>query len=188
MLTGLQDSKNQTVWVEFDNRYRPVLFGVARRIGLSAADAEDIVQQTLTEFFHDYMNGRYDRKRGRLHSWLFGIVRHRIIDLQRASKRYPEKPGQTAIVNVPDESLFTSTWDTERAAAILQLALNQLREEERFTRPTMDAFEQYGLRGQSVASVASQCGLTVDDVYAAKYRVGKALKTLVQDIEETYDL
>jgi RNA polymerase sigma factor (sigma-70 family) len=187
LLAGLQDPKNQEVWVEFDTRYRPVLFGVARRLGLSVADAEDVVQQTLVEFSRDFLDGRYDRHRGRLRTWIFGILRHRIIDLQRADARRPEHTSGTALLRIPDESSFTRAWDIERAAAILKLALDSLRSGGQFSIQTLDVFEMFGLRGTPARSVAAEYAMNVDDVYAAKYRVGEALKKMVSTIELAYD-
>lgn len=187
LLTGLQDPENQAVWLEFDERYRPVLVGVTRRLGFSSADAEDIVQQTLAEFSHDYLAGRYDRRRGRLRSWIYGIFRHRVIDRQREAGRRPKHVGGTAIMRVPDESTFTHTWDAERAAVILQMALERLRSDGAFGARALDAFEMFGIRGRPSQLVAEECGMSVDDVYAAKYRVGEALKLLVHDIEAAYD-
>ena len=53
MLEGLRDPGNETVWRDFDERYRPVLIGFAQRLGLTAADAEDAAQETLLAFMKD---------------------------------------------------------------------------------------------------------------------------------------
>jgi len=41
LLEGLKDPADRTSWIEFDRRYRPLVFLVARRMGLQAVDAED---------------------------------------------------------------------------------------------------------------------------------------------------
>ena len=74
LLEGLHDASNDAVWGEFDRRYRPVVFGFARRLGLDDADAADVAQETLTRFLEEYRRGVYDRERGRLRSWLVTLT------------------------------------------------------------------------------------------------------------------
>ena len=50
MLDALHDPENALVWETFDKRYRPILIGFARNLGLSEQDAADIAQETLTRF------------------------------------------------------------------------------------------------------------------------------------------
>ena len=76
LLEGLADPANQAVWQVFDARYRPVLLAFARRLDLSAEDAADVAQEALTRFMTALREGRFDRDRGRLRSWMVGIARH----------------------------------------------------------------------------------------------------------------
>ena len=41
LLNSLRDPANGAAWGELDGRYRPILFNLARRAGLSDADAAD---------------------------------------------------------------------------------------------------------------------------------------------------
>ncbi len=75
LLDDLLDSANEGAWVGFDARYRPVLIGFARQLGLRADDAADIAQEALTKFVRAYQQGQYRRERGRLSSWLITIAR-----------------------------------------------------------------------------------------------------------------
>ena len=74
LLEGLKDPANHTRWRDYVDRYRPLLVGFLRRHGVQATDAEDVAQNVLIEFVRGYCEGRYDRERGRLSSWLFGIA------------------------------------------------------------------------------------------------------------------
>ena len=42
LLEGLLDSGNEAVWREFDARYRPIIVGFARTLGLDPDDAADV--------------------------------------------------------------------------------------------------------------------------------------------------
>jgi hypothetical protein len=85
LLLGLADPGNRTVWQQFVERYRPPILRFARRRGLTGDDAEDAAQQSLVAFAQAYQEGRYDREKGRLRSWLFGIARNQIRKTRRES-------------------------------------------------------------------------------------------------------
>ena len=87
LLEALHDEGNEVAWQAFDDRHRPIVFGVARRLGLSEEDAADVAQQSIVEFLQAYKRGAYERERGRLRSWLVGIARFRSLDALRRRKR-----------------------------------------------------------------------------------------------------
>ncbi len=58
MLDALHDAGNADVWEQFDRRYRPILIGFARNLGLTDQDSADIAQETLARFLSEYRNGR----------------------------------------------------------------------------------------------------------------------------------
>ena len=98
LLAGLADSNNSVVWEEFDARYRPIVFGYARRLGLSEEEAADAAQDAMVRFVQEYRLGKYDRARGRLRSWLIGIVKARAIDVLRAKARRREARGDSVLM------------------------------------------------------------------------------------------
>jgi len=180
------DSGNEAVWREFDLRYRPIVLGFARRVGLSEADAEEVTQETIARFLEEYRSGKYDRSRGRLRSWIVGILRFRIAQHRRDHARRHEARGESAIINLPDDGM-DEIWESERRAAILRQAINELRETSRTSAKTIQAFEYYVLHQRAAESVAADLGMTVADVYMAKNRVAERLHDIVKRLEEIFD-
>ena len=176
LLEGLSDSANDTVWREFDAHYRPIIVGFARKLGLNLEDAADVAQETLVCFVRDYRAGKYDRGRGRLRTWISGIVRCRVADFKRFQARRREQRGYSALFEVPDEPRLTAIWDEERREAILQQALTELRENTKLNDRTIRAFELYVLNQRPAADVARELGINVGDVYLAKNRVAERLR------------
>jgi len=196
LLDSLKDPGNSTIWEEFDARYRPILNGFVRKMGLSQEDAADIAQQALTEFVRDYRAGQYQRGKGRLSSWLISIARNRAIDLQRGQGRRREWRGESAFEQLPDSHPSAplqdsgddhAVWDAERKQAILALALTRLRENSRTSENTIKAFELVAIRGVPSDAAARECGMSVDEVYVAKNRVTKQLREIVTQITQVYE-
>lgn len=187
LLDALRDLSNELAWSHIDNRYRPVIVGLARRVGLRDSEADEVGQQALAEFVRAYREGRYDRGKGRLSSWILGIAHHTALKMLRTSRREGSSTALSMLPSDPDNPEFRSIWDGERDRCILEKALGMLRDESAVDDRTLQAFELVGLRGVPAAQAAQQCGMTVDQVYVAKNRVTKRLRTLVQDLTEAFE-
>lgn len=180
LLTGSQDD----AWLQFDQRYRPILEAFGRRLGLSDHDAADIGQETVTRFVQEYLAGRYDRTRGRLRTWLIAIARARIADHYRERARRSDWRGDSVIQDLPDEESLSDLWESERRQEVLRQAILELRETSRLTDRTIAAFQRSAIQGEPVQVVADSLGLTAHDVYMAKNRVAEKLR----EVLERYDL
>lgn len=186
LLDALHDPSNEPVWTQIDTRYRPVLKGLARRLGLADADAEEVAQQTLAEFVRAYRAGRYDRTKGRLSSWILGIAHHTALKSLRGGRR-EVAVGSTAMSAVPAQGDLRRLWDEERDRAILDQALGMLRDESAVDDRTLLAFELFALRGVPVNEAADRCGMTPDQVYVAKSRVTKRLRQFVEQLTAAFE-
>lgn len=186
LLDALHDPANEPAWSHIDARYRPVVAGLARRLGLSDSDADEIAQHTLSEFVRAYREGRYDRTKGRLSSWILGIAHHSALHALRKGRREVAM-GATALSMVPDEATLRSIWTDERDRAILARAMAMLRDESAVDDRTLTAFELFGLRSVPAEEVATRCGMTVDQVYVAKSRVVKKLRALVEELTSAFE-
>lgn len=186
MLHALHDPDAAGVWDEFDARYRPVLIGFARNLGLDDADAADVAQDTLTRFLEQYRDGKYERDRGRLGAWLVGIARYRILDLHRKHGKRALR-GESAMVDMDDEMGLTQVWEEERRKTILRQAMDQLRSSGRSDEKTIRAFEMLFIHSMTPQAVAEELEMTVQGVYVAKSRVAERLQVIVKNIENDFD-
>ena len=186
LLDGLVDPANDAVWREFDDRYRPVIEAFAVKLGLRPEDAADAAQETMVQFARDYRAGRYDRERGRLRSWIFGIARHRVLDAQRARARRRERRGESALSDVQGSDDFERIWDDQWRKALLRTALDELRAGPRLEPRTLRAFELVALRGVAAAEAAREIGMSIDEIYVAKSRVLKRLRQIVSELEQNW--
>ncbi len=186
LLNGLHDPANQESWTDLDARCRPIMVGVAQRMGLTDAEAEDAVQVTMLTFIEAYRAGRYDRERGRLSAFLITILRSRAIDARRQAVKRRESPGSVEAVERFGQTDIDRLWLDERHLQILRQALHELRESGADGR-MLSAFELFGVRGTDIAEVTQSLGMTRDEVYNAKYRITKRLQPIVARLDELYE-
>lgn len=186
LLDALREPANEPAWTHIDARYRPVVAGLARRLGLSGADADEVAQHTLAEFVRAYREGRYDRGKGRLSSWILGIARHATLHALRDARR-ARTPGADALADVPDEHALRSIWADERDRAILARAMGMLRDESSLDDRTLLAFDLVALRAVPAAEAAAQCSMSVEQVYVAKSRVVRRLRELVEELTGAFE-
>jgi RNA polymerase sigma-70 factor (ECF subfamily) len=181
LLNSLRDPAQGTVWGEFDARFRPLLTAFAMRLGLEASEAEDVAQETLVEFVSAYRAGKYDRSRGRLSSWIIGIAQNRISRRRLALGRAEGQRGDSGMVDLSDAARLSAVWDDEERRLIIVRAMDVLRA-GRTAEPALRAFDLFALRGVPAAEAARECGITVEEVYTAKNRIGKRLREIVHEL------
>jgi RNA polymerase sigma-70 factor (ECF subfamily) len=187
LLEGLLESSNEEIWQEFDRRYRPIVFAVARKLGLDEDEAADTTQETLLQFLRDYRKGKYDRSRGRLRAWIVGIVRHRALDVFRSKAARPAAVGDTLLQDVPGDDALGAIWEAERRQSLVRQALAELRDQTRTSETTIRAFELFVVEQQPAQDVARQLGLTAHDVYMAKNRVADRLRDVLGRLEVLFN-
>lgn len=187
---GAARADQHSAWNEVDARYRPVLIGFTRSLGLSEADAEDAAQWTLAELSRGLRAGHYERGKGRLRSWVMGIARNRVLMIQRSKRQGPTGPlpnDQAAGVwppTPPDEATMSVVWERELERTVFTRAWGIVR--DRFDDATLRMFELVSMRGVPPAAAAAECAVPVDRVYVAKSRVTKALREISAELMSRY--
>ena len=187
LLEGLFDPDDDVVWQAFDTRYRPIIIAVARRLGLSGSDAEDVAQETLIQFVRDYRGGRYQRERGRLRGWIVGIARHRVIDMQRSRGRRKEVQAATSVERMPEDSQMEKLWDEELDRVILRQAVEELRRTTKTSEKSIVAFEQVVFDRRPVAAVAEDLEMTPHDIYVSRSRITARLREIAERLRNLYE-
>lgn len=190
ILSELRESGNEAAWNRFVERFRPPVIGFARRLGLSDLDAEDAAQETLSAFALAFREGRYERDRGRLSSWLFGIA-WRQCQSQRRRVGRPDQPIPTGLeakafwAHVPDRDAAGDLWERHWNGHLLRACVEQVR-----TEVSDEAFRAYALvvhEERSTAEAATELGIEVKAVYNHKHRVLKRLRAVREELENTQE-
>ncbi|RNC81194.1 MAG: sigma-70 family RNA polymerase sigma factor [Phycisphaera sp.] len=184
LLSRLGDSSDQSAWVEFDARFRRVILSVALRFGLARTDAEEAAQETMLQAYRDYQEGKYDRTRGRLSSWLISIAHHRIIDMKRRDRGRASGLAED-IESIPQNEVMQA-FEKALERTVFEDAWSWLVEHTRGSDDGMLAFELTAMRGVPVSEAASQCGMSVDQVYVARSRITARLREAAERINQAF--
>lgn len=187
ILVALRDFQNRGAWLRLSDTFRAPIVRFARRLGLAEPDAEEVAQETLTEFAAAYRQGRYDRDRGRLSRWLFGIAWRQAQNRRRAqarqAARIPLVAGDSAAcAELPDEAAASQSWDNEWEQALLQHCLARVAQE--VEPATYQAFRLAIESDEPAQAIADKLGIPVKTVYNAKHRVLKRVRELREEFDD----
>src|SRR5580765_5869827 len=94
LIYRLKDWQDQSSWQEFFDTYWKLIYGVARKAGLTDAEAQDVVQETLVSVSKHMPTFNYDPALGSFKAWLLNMTRWRIIGQFR--KRAPSSEPRPA--------------------------------------------------------------------------------------------
>lgn len=191
LLSRLKDWDDSQSWEEFFNTYGKLIYNVACRAGLTDAEAQDAVQETILAVAKEMPSFRYDRSRGSFKSWLLTITRHRIADQFR--KKHYHHDGITQpreetlhtdlLDNQPDANFnLDDAWDQEWKKNLLELATDKIR--QRVSPSQYQLFHLHVLLEMPARTVAQRLGVKLTQVYLAKYKISALVRKEIQRLED----
>jgi RNA polymerase sigma-70 factor (ECF subfamily) len=193
LLDRLKSLEDQASWQVFFDTYWQLIHCVARKAGLTEAEAEDVVQETVISAAKHLPGFHYDPKVCSFKTWLLRLTRWRIIDQLR--KRLPVGQCGDEAMNEDDATAtalldrltggaspdLEGVWSTEWQKFILAEAIERLK--RRVTPEQFQIFDLYALRGMPIAKVASLLRVSTARIYLTKHRVGKLLKAELKELD-----
>jgi len=188
LLEGLKNRQDSRAWQRFMARYEPMVMAFARKLGLNDTDAQDVCQETMLGFIQAYGDGRYDRDKGRLRSWLFGIAHRKAIDMKRRRAReivVGDKTDASAFlgrIESPDQA--KEIWEQQWQRSVLRACLEEVSKD--LSPNTVKAFDLYVFEQWPVEKVAEQLGISQNAVYIAKTRVMERVRKIKAEMEEIW--
>jgi RNA polymerase sigma factor (sigma-70 family) len=188
LLVRLKDWQDHTGWQDFFDTYWNLIYGVAIKGGLTPAEAEDVVQETMISVAKHIPGFKYDPSIGSFKGWLLQMTRWRMTDQLR--KRGPqnfqfepeageETPEQETDGLGPE---LEKLWDEEWEANLLKAAVAKAR---RRTDPKQfQIFDFYVNKNWEPEKIAGMFSIPVGQVYLAKHRVTELIKQEVERLKK----
>lgn len=179
LLARIQN-RDGDAWGRFVLVYVPVIYGICRKSGLQATDAEDVAQEVFRSITTSVLDFKKDRNRGAFQGWLHRIVDNKVCDHYRRLGRTSISVGgsdfKATLEQLPTqdaEGSGASEMDSNDVA--LLRAIEVLRSE--FQEMTWQAFWRLTVLGERAVDVAADLGITANRVRQARFRVMKRLRS-----------
>ena len=166
-----EPAQHEASWARFVQLYTPLLFHWARKLGLSAEDAADLVQEVLTLLVQKLPEFRYDAHKS-FRGWLRTVTLNKWRDFRRLRRLPVAAAGGVVEAEAADNAVAFE--EAEYRQHIVKQALQLMQTE--FEPTTWKACWEYMIADRPAQEVAQELGLTVNAVYLAKSRVLSRLR------------
>lgn len=197
LLGRLANWGDQRSWQEFFDTYWRLIYSVAIKAGLSDAEAQDVVQETVLTVARKIGDFKSQPALGSFKGWLLTITRRRIADefekrakfatsahppaetVLRLPKRGIESEDSTrtsTVERVPDPAIvgIDAYWEEQWQLHVFNSAVERVKNQ--VSPKQFQMFELYVLRDWPVSKVAQTLAVSAGQVYLAKHRISSLLK------------
>lgn len=200
LLERLRDLDDKGSWQEFFDTYWKLIYCAAVKGGLSDAEAEDVVQETIIGIARNMESYRYQPEVCSFKGWLMRLTRCRIIDHLRTSPaaRYsfvplpadsptetgqeqPERESQAAVLATTSESAFEDLWDEEWKKNLMDAAMERVK--KKVAPEHYQIFYLHGVKGMPARHIGELFGASVTKVYVVRHRIARMVKREVRALE-----
>ncbi len=191
LVERLADWGDQRRWQEFFDTYWKLIHSAALKSGLTDAEAQEVVQETVITVAKNIDKLKYDPAIGSFKGWLLQITRWRIADQFR--KREPgnaKRPRSTddrltaTIERVPDSQIvdLDEVWESSWKENLFEAAVARVK--KKIEPKQFQIFDCYVRKEWPAQKVAERLGVNVGQVYLARHRVGALLKKEIRALEK----
>ncbi len=183
LILRLPEAVDPKDWIDFSERYQPLIYRFGTRRGLSEQDAQDLVQRVMMSVARSVGRWRPSPDMPRFRNWLFTIARNQLINLVNA-RRPDQATGGSAHLEKLRATVdaATGTLDDDYRHEVFLWAAARVRSQVHAQSWT--AFWKTSVEGIGCDLVASQLNMTVGAVYATRSRIMSRLKDEVLEFGE----
>ena len=189
LINRLKDTINGESWEVFFNTYWELIFSVARRAGLSEADSQDIVQETILKVHKSLDRFKYNRERGSFKGWLRTITRSRLTEHFKKQQRQPQtqqprEDEDDPLANLADPQgpELERIWSEEWSRSLIQRSLASLKQQVSLKQ--YQIFKCHCIDEWTVKETCDALNVNAAQVYMAKQRVGKIFAAKLERLKQ----
>ncbi len=191
LLSRLKNLDDHESWQDFFDTYGRLLYNVAMKSGLSDAEAQEVVQETLIHVSKQMPQFKYDPAVGSFRGWLLKTTGWKIVDQFRkrrlvapAARIEPAGSKRTATIDrVPAGSgcELDRLWDEEWSKNVFCAAIERVKRQVNARQYQL--FDLYVIKEWPVEKIARTLGVRPGRVYLAKHRISELIKKEVRSLE-----
>jgi len=184
LLSRLKNWNDQDSWRVFFDTYWRLIYRTAIRAGLTDAEAQDVVQETVLSVMKALPEFKYDNSKGSFKGWLMNLTRWRIRDqrrLRRGGVKLPARDPGTATEDKewdpafekPDAGL-ESAWDTEWQENLEEAVQDRVK--NKADARQYQVYDLHVLQGMTEGKVSELLGVKKTYVRLVKHRIGQMME------------
>jgi RNA polymerase sigma-70 factor (ECF subfamily) len=183
LLERLKRWDDQESWRDFFNLYWGLLYATSIKAGLSDAEAQDVVQDTIILVSRKMKEGfKYDPVVDSFKGYLLFLTRKRIaLEYRRRARRRPRTPADPNELNEEIEALpdpgglgLEKVWDEEWHRTMWDAAIARVK--KKVAMKQFQMFDLFVVKERPAQEVAQALGVAVAQVYLAKHRISAVVK------------
>jgi RNA polymerase sigma factor (sigma-70 family) len=191
LIDRLKNWQDQRSWQDFFDTYWKLIYGVARKSGLTDTESQEVVQETMISVAKHMPNFHYNRATGSFRAWLLKMTRWRITDQLRKRARSSalnSTSGETTIgtstidrivdpAGLSLKAIWDAEWETNLMAAAVAKVKRQIDPQK------YQIFDFYVNKAWTPEKVAEAFGVSIGQVYLAKHRIAELIKKEINRLE-----
>lgn len=183
LLERLKDAADDDSWRTFFETYWRLIYFTGLKAGLTEAEAQDLVQETVISVFKSMERFEYVRKNGSFKAWLLRLTHWRILDQLRnrqknlANLRRPGAETQTdPLEKIPEPPLrdVEVAWNQEWTNSLTQAAVEKVK--AKVNPRHWQIFELHTFQEWPIRRITAALGVSSAKVYLVNHRLKKALR------------
>ena len=201
LLNRPKDWGDQTSWQDFFDTYGRLIYNVAVKAGLSDAEAQEVVQETIIAVAKKIGEFKADPARGSFGAWLMQQTRWRIADqwekrgkvgqascLSGAGETPAPRTDDTGstgpIERIPDPAgvPLDAVWQEEWEKHLMTAALERVKRQ--VSPRQFQMFDMVVRQKLSAPETARTLQASLASVYMARYRVTRLLRKAVVALKQ----
>jgi RNA polymerase sigma factor (sigma-70 family) len=188
LLARIKNLEDHESWQDFFDTYWKLIRGVCLKRGLTATEAQDVVQETMCAAMKHMPSFNYDRTVGTFKAWLLTMVRWRIGDQFRKRGTIKNMAANARVDTlevldkIPDNHDFEEVWNAQWEQALFEAAVMKTR--RKVDPQKFQIFDLLVKQRLSPAKVAEEFHVSVGQVYLVKHRVTEEIKSEVERLRQ----
>jgi RNA polymerase sigma factor (sigma-70 family) len=191
LLSRLKDWNDQESWKVFFDTYWRLIYNAAVKAGLTDAEAQDVVQETVISVMKSMPGFNYSSQKGSFKSWLLKLTSWRISDQLRKrqqdiecepDERHTSTETEAAVIErIVDPAGLEATWDEEWEKNLFEAAVERVK--RKIDPGQYQLFDLYVFKKWSVMKIVKTLMVNPGKVYLAKHRVGNLVKKEIKHLQ-----
>jgi RNA polymerase sigma factor (sigma-70 family) len=191
LLARLKDWDDSRGWNEFYEIYWRLIYGRARKAGLTEQEAQEVLQEVLISVAKRMGEFRYDPAVAKFKTWLYLIVSRRISDQHRRRCRHSklvqpllDEDGISRLEEIatPESLEPDASWEAEWEKSLLAGAVEKLK--GRVKPEHFQIYDYNVIQGHDAEETARHLEVSRAKVYWIKTRVGAKLQQEVDRLRK----